>query len=37
MKHDNQGIWIGEKDLTRDPEFIDGEGLISYSGCSESL
>lgn len=22
MKQENQGIWIGEKDLTRDPEFI---------------
>ena len=23
MKQENQGIWIGEKDLTRDPDFIE--------------
>jgi molybdopterin-containing oxidoreductase family iron-sulfur binding subunit len=39
MKQDNQGIWIGEKDLTQDPEFIKaasqefaGENLLETMG-----
>ena len=39
MKQDKQGIWIGEKDLTQDPEFIKaasqefaGENLLETMG-----
>ncbi len=41
MKQDNQGIWIGEKDLTQDPEFIKaasqefaGENLLETMGAN---
>ncbi|WP_235297030.1 TAT-variant-translocated molybdopterin oxidoreductase [Portibacter marinus] len=41
MKQDKQGIWIGEKDLTKDPEFIKaasqefaGENLLETMGAN---
>ena len=34
MKQENQGIWIGEKDLTHDPEFIKS---ASQEFADESL
>lgn len=34
MKQENQGIWIGEKDLTRDPDFI---AIASQEFADENL
>ena len=43
MKQENQGIWIGEKDLTHDPEFIKSasqefadEGLLETMSSNEA-